>query len=52
MNSRANQLHWVEWLLEMLNGDTTEAEILADYPDLEPADLQEMNIQLPTLNIQ
>lgn len=30
----------VEWLLEMLSGDTTEAEILADYPDLEAADLR------------
>jgi len=30
----------VEWLLELLSGPTTEAEILADYPDLEPDDLR------------
>lgn len=30
----------VEFLLELLSGDTTEAEILADYPDLETADLR------------
>ncbi len=30
----------VEWLLELLSGDTTEAEILADYSDLEPNDLR------------
>jgi len=30
----------VEFLLEMLSGDATVDEILADYPDLEPADLK------------
>ena len=30
----------VEWLLELLSGDMTEQQILADYPDLEPADLR------------
>ena len=30
----------VEFLLELLSGDTTEAGILADYPDLEPGDLK------------
>jgi uncharacterized protein (DUF433 family) len=30
----------VEFLLELLSGDMTEAQILADYPDLEPADLR------------
>lgn len=30
----------VEFLLELLSGDMTEAEILADYPDLEPADIK------------
>ena len=30
----------VEFLLEMLSGESTEAEILADYPDLEAADLK------------
>ncbi|MCW1924837.1 DUF433 domain-containing protein [Luteolibacter arcticus] len=30
----------VEFLLELLSGDSTEADILADYPDLEPADLR------------
>jgi uncharacterized protein (DUF433 family) len=30
----------VEWLLELLSGDTTEAEILADYPDLEAEDMR------------
>ena len=30
----------VEWLLELLSGPTSEAEILADYPDLEPDDLR------------
>ncbi|WP_367873071.1 DUF433 domain-containing protein [Luteolibacter sp. Populi] len=30
----------VEFLLDLLSGDTTEAEILADYPDLEPDDLR------------
>ena len=30
----------VEFLLELLSGDSTEADILADYPDLEPDDLK------------
>jgi len=30
----------VEFLLELLSGESTEADILADYPDLEPADLR------------
>ena len=30
----------VEFLLELLSGDTTEEEILADYPDLETEDLR------------
>jgi uncharacterized protein (DUF433 family) len=30
----------VEFLLELLSGDSTEAEILGDYPDLEAADLK------------
>ena len=30
----------VEFLLELLSGDTTEEEILADYPDLERDDLR------------
>ena len=30
----------VEFILEMLSGDTTEAELLEDYPDLEPADIK------------
>ncbi len=30
----------VEFLLELLSGDTSAAEILADYPDLEPDDLK------------
>ena len=30
----------VEFLLELLSGESTEAEILADYPDLEPDDLK------------
>jgi uncharacterized protein (DUF433 family) len=30
----------VEWLLELLSGDMTEPQILADYPDLEAADLR------------
>jgi len=30
----------VEFLLELLSGDSTEAEILVDYPDLEPDDLK------------
>ena len=30
----------VEFLLELLSGDTSEADILADYPDLEPDDIR------------
>ena len=30
----------VEFLLDLLSGDTTEAEILADYEDLETEDLK------------
>ena len=30
----------VEFLLESLSGDMTQEQILADYPDLEPADLR------------
>ncbi len=30
----------VEFLLELLSGDMTEPQILADYPDLEAADLR------------
>jgi len=30
----------VEMLLELLSGDMTEQQILADYPDLEAADLR------------
>jgi len=30
----------VEFLLELLSGDTTEAGILTDYPDLETGDLK------------
>lgn len=30
----------VEFLLDLLSGDTGEAEILGDYPDLEAADLK------------
>ncbi len=30
----------VEFLLDLLSGDTSEAEILGDYPDLEAADLK------------
>jgi uncharacterized protein (DUF433 family) len=30
----------VEFLLELLSGDMTESQILADYPDLEAADLR------------
>ena len=30
----------VEFLLELLSGDSSEAEILADYPDLEPHDFK------------
>ena len=30
----------VETLLELLSGGMTEAEILEDYPDLEPDDLR------------
>ena len=30
----------VEFLLELMSGDMTEKQILADYPDLEAADLR------------
>ncbi len=30
----------VEFLLELLSGESTEADILEDYPDLEAADLR------------
>ena len=30
----------VDFLLDLLSGDMTEAQILADYPDLEAADLR------------
>ena len=30
----------VEFLLELLSGESTEADILCDYPDLEAADLK------------
>ena len=30
----------VEFLLEMLSGDTTSEQVLTDYPDLEPDDLR------------
>ena len=30
----------VEFLLELLSGDTTEADILTDYPDLVAEDLR------------
>ncbi|WP_035601098.1 DUF433 domain-containing protein [Haloferula sp. BvORR071] len=30
----------VEFLLDLLSGETTEAEILTDYPDLESDDLR------------
>ncbi|TVR46477.1 MAG: DUF433 domain-containing protein [Puniceicoccaceae bacterium] len=30
----------VEFILELLSGDSTEADILADYPDLEPEDIR------------
>lgn len=30
----------VEWLLETLNSGMTNEEILADYEDLEPADIR------------
>lgn len=33
----------VEFLLELLSGDSTEAEILHDYPDLEADDLRAAN---------
>jgi uncharacterized protein (DUF433 family) len=33
-------LYPVEWLLELLSGPTTGAEILTDCPDLEPNDLR------------
>jgi len=31
---------WVSLILDLLAGGTTVAEILADYPDLEEADIQ------------
>jgi len=33
----------VEFLLELLSGDSSVADILADYPDLEPDDLKAAN---------
>ena len=30
----------VEFLLELMSGDSTAEDILADYPDLEPEDLK------------
>jgi uncharacterized protein (DUF433 family) len=30
----------VEFLLELLSGDSSETDILADFPDLEPEDLK------------
>lgn len=30
----------VEFILEILSGDSSEAEILSEYPDLEVADLK------------
>lgn len=33
----------VEFLLDLLSGESTVAEILADYPDLEAADLKAVN---------
>ena len=30
----------VEFLLELLSGDMTPTQVLADYPDLEPDDLR------------
>ena len=30
----------VEFLLELLSGETSQEEILEDYPDLEPDDLR------------
>jgi uncharacterized protein (DUF433 family) len=30
----------IEWLLETLSSGMTNEEILADYEDLEPADIQ------------
>ena len=30
----------VEFLLDLLSGDSTQADILADYPDLEPDDIK------------
>jgi uncharacterized protein (DUF433 family) len=30
----------VEFILEMLSGDSTVADLLEDYPDLEPADFK------------
>jgi uncharacterized protein (DUF433 family) len=34
----------VEWLLELLSGETTEAEILSDHPDLEADDLRAAHV--------
>jgi uncharacterized protein (DUF433 family) len=30
----------VEFLLDLLSGDSSQADILADYPDLEPDDIK------------
>ena len=30
----------VEFILDLLSGDSTQADILADYPDLEPDDIK------------
>jgi uncharacterized protein (DUF433 family) len=30
----------VEWLLELLSAGMSQDEVLEDYPDLEPGDLQ------------
>ncbi len=40
----------VEFLLELLSGDTSAAEILADYPDLEPDDLKAAHAYAARLN--
>lgn len=34
----------VEFILEMLSGDTTELEILEDYPDLEREDIKAVQV--------
>lgn len=34
----------VEMILELLSGVTTEAEILADYPDLEHEDIKAVQV--------